>query len=447
MEILIIGNGFDLAHGLPTKYSDFLEFLRIIKSIVLDNQQIEHIDWKRINVQIKDMIKSNCENKRENLYNQKENWRQLIEDNIWIDYFQNNEIYQRENWIDFENEIAKVIQCIDSAMGEDFDEKVYKLDNTYLNKRFTNSTPEYLQATLVEEQKRIEKKLLTFRELRDKLLRDLNNLISALEIYLCDYINGKGINVWTPKINKINPDLVISFNYTKTYEDIYGNEKIRNGVDIEYDYVHGEANTEKVKNNMVLGIDEYLDEERKNKDIEFIAFKKYYQRIYKQTGCEYRKWIDKIKQDNDKYLKEQELQENLRKVELLSSNKEKNNLNTIVKKCEKHKIFIFGHSLDITDKDILKDLILNDNVEVIIFYHDMDALGERIANLVKVIGQDELVKRTGGEEKQIIFKDQNEIEQDEIEDWCEIFNCTEKALNNAIERVGYSVAEIEKLLK
>lgn len=27
MNILIIGNGFDLAHNLPTKYTDILEFL------------------------------------------------------------------------------------------------------------------------------------------------------------------------------------------------------------------------------------------------------------------------------------------------------------------------------------------------------------------------------------------------------------------------------------
>lgn len=27
-KILIIGNGFDLAHGLPTRYSDFLEFAK-----------------------------------------------------------------------------------------------------------------------------------------------------------------------------------------------------------------------------------------------------------------------------------------------------------------------------------------------------------------------------------------------------------------------------------
>lgn len=33
MNILVVGNGFDLAHGLPTKYGDFFEFCRRIDSI------------------------------------------------------------------------------------------------------------------------------------------------------------------------------------------------------------------------------------------------------------------------------------------------------------------------------------------------------------------------------------------------------------------------------
>ncbi len=27
MNILVIGNGFDIAHGLPTTYKDFLKFI------------------------------------------------------------------------------------------------------------------------------------------------------------------------------------------------------------------------------------------------------------------------------------------------------------------------------------------------------------------------------------------------------------------------------------
>ena len=32
-RILILGNGFDLAHGLPTKYSHFLDFCRRVEMI------------------------------------------------------------------------------------------------------------------------------------------------------------------------------------------------------------------------------------------------------------------------------------------------------------------------------------------------------------------------------------------------------------------------------
>ena len=69
---------------------------------------------------------------------------------------------------------------------------------------------------------------------------------------------------------------------------------------------------------MVLGIDEYLDESRKNKKTEFIQFKKYYQRIHKRTDCEYVYWFDK---------------------------------NKSVEKSKKYdnEVYIFGHSLDITD--------------------------------------------------------------------------------------------------
>mgnify|MGYP001207840005 FL=1 len=82
--------------------------------------------------------------------------------------------------------------------------------------------------------------------------------------------------------------------------------------------------------------------------------------------------------------------------------------NGIVKKHHRvvkyHKVFIFGHSLDITDKDILKKFILNENVKIIIFYTDKEDYKKKIINLIKIIGQDELVKRTGGKNKTIVFQ-------------------------------------------
>ncbi len=33
MNILVIGNGFDIAHGLPTKYVNFLEFVQAFNRV------------------------------------------------------------------------------------------------------------------------------------------------------------------------------------------------------------------------------------------------------------------------------------------------------------------------------------------------------------------------------------------------------------------------------
>lgn len=47
---------------------------------------------------------------------------------------------------------------------------------------------------------------------------------------------------------------------------------------------------------MVLGIAEYLAEDEKNKELDFIHFKKYFQPIYKKTGCQYKNWLHEMKE-------------------------------------------------------------------------------------------------------------------------------------------------------
>ena len=58
MNILVLGNGFDLAHGLPTKYTDFLKFVEVIKQVVeVDSaNDWESLDWKDIHPQIMEFI-------------------------------------------------------------------------------------------------------------------------------------------------------------------------------------------------------------------------------------------------------------------------------------------------------------------------------------------------------------------------------------------------------
>lgn len=116
-------------------------------------------------------------------------------------------------------------------------------------------------------------------------------------------------------------------------------------------------------------------------------------------GRKYKEWVDIIKNEW-----RSETGENKAKIRRCISKGELEN-----KKI--HRLYILGHSLYVTDKDILRDLILHYNVHTTIFCLNKDVLGQQIANLVKVIGQDELIKRTGGSTKTIEFK----LQQDMVE--------------------------------
>lgn len=394
MNILVIGNGFDLAHGLPTKYTHFLEFF--IKLIPICNKYI-NFDFNRYKTIYLDdyLLNKQVEKVSEYTYKIKNDICEIkikdsmlkeifecVNHNFWIYYFM--QLSKNGNWIDFERDIFQVIQSIDKDMeGKNFYGQIDFLSNKYLENTFLYKTIDSLFTD--ENGERMGKEQITYQELRDKLHKDLDRLIRALEIYLTQYVENQNIKVISPDIKEkevviqINRNKhttlfakVISFNYTNTFQKLYGKSK-----EIEYDYIHGKADIHNTieTNNMVLGIDEYLPDDRRNKDIEFIAFKKFYQRIYKETGCKYKEWVDKIR-----------------------LNKE-----------QSHNLYIFGHSLDVTDKDVLRDLILNDNVYTTIFYLNKSVMGQQIANLVKVIGQDELIKRTGGSTKTIEFKQQRDM--------------------------------------
>lgn len=403
MNILVIGNGFDLAHGLPTRCGDFFEwimkeydFCNYLEEIGADKKNIRY----SIPYDISDQIK---QKHSISIGMRKKLWK-MINNNVWIEYFAYTEKYRRENWIDFESEISYVIQSLDHDMFL-CEDKQYTLEDKlqYIsNEFFAWKYGDWFGK-------------ISYKTLRNDLVKYLNRLIRAFEIYLTEYVEKLDIQVESPDINELKIDYVLSFNYTHTFSKLY---KISEGTNAEkrdpFDYIHGETSKQhNVKtNNMVLGIDEFLSKKRKNRDVEFIAFKKFYQRIYKQTGSKYKDWLNEVIQENMEYV------ENIRQVQIdFDTNrgfgKEGEQTKYMLKKLKenppKHNLYIFGHSLDITDRDILRDLILNDNVYTTIYYLNKDVLGQQITNLVKVIGQNELIKRTGGSAKTIIFKQQKDM--------------------------------------
>lgn len=119
MNILVIGNGFDLAHGLPTKYTDFLEFVKVIKQAI-SKGKLAGIDWGNTNTEVKKFLISNKGKVQEKLFSNRQMWEDLVNNNFWIDYFlpiyTDRKRNGKDGWIDFEGEISEVVQSLDADM-------------------------------------------------------------------------------------------------------------------------------------------------------------------------------------------------------------------------------------------------------------------------------------------------------------------------------------------
>ncbi|ADZ84073.1 AbiH family protein [Cellulosilyticum lentocellum] len=410
MNILLIGNGFDLAHKLPTKYTDFLDFIKVIyikKDSVMQIVDMAMAEsYPNLNPLIRRWFaeKNTTSESRYDLQRMQE----LVSNNIWVEYFLDKVADDGDRWVDFEGEILEVIKSLDYMKRirgkkelNHHDLKKYELEKKLI--RIIENANLYSNISLEGKRIKIDVNNLNEQEYYNNIIKylqgDLLRLIKCLEIYLVYCMDSKSIEERTTDIAELSIDKVVSFNYTDTFRLLYAT----NINSIEYDFIHGKVG-DKDKfsfniqdNNMVLGIDEYLDDSRKNIDVDYIQFKKYFQRIHKETGCKYKMWIKEMQEDDEKKYNE------------IISIQPKADKEMTRKLCLRHNLYIFGHSLDVTDKDILKELILNENVITTIFYLNKQVYAQQIANLVKVIGQDELIKRVSGPNKTIIFKKQQDM--------------------------------------
>ena len=118
MNILIIGNGFDLAHKLPTKYSDFLMFCKMACKIYddekLDTRHYEIICLAKsgLNEEIKQQLLTVFAGRKDHRdiddnnkiiytfttdYPRTDELYALIQDNVWIEYFLQCNSFLKEN--------------------------------------------------------------------------------------------------------------------------------------------------------------------------------------------------------------------------------------------------------------------------------------------------------------------------------------------------------------
>ena len=378
MKLLVIGNGFDLAHNLPTKYTDFLRYCKEYNE--------------------KDPVSVSDDMNQEFL--------NFIKNNIWLNYFTKLNKRDKENtWIDFEKEIAYIIDSFEeegveiAGVENTLGKKVYTIEsekhcdrlNQFINEFTTiEKVKVYSNVNTLQKlspnnkKKRVLKgnQITNVSSFINFIYQELRNFARAFEIY-CLYINsievknfGKSSENEYEKIlnNKalFHIDYVLSFNYTNTYERLYKKDNIK------YCYIHGKAQEDKTKTNIIFGIDDNLKDGKENEKFEYVKFKKYYQRIVLKTGSEYKDWLIKAADPNEKI----------------------------------SDVYIVGHSLDKTDYDILYEIFECKNVRVTVYYYNQSDLDEKVQRVIRLLsykeknGRDELIERVHGSNWKIRFVNQ-----------------------------------------
>ena len=223
----------------------------------------------------------------------------------------------------------------------------------------------YFNNSYQQQTRKFEKK-----KLLSNLKKDLDNVIMVLECYLKEVNKKANVTKKSSQLAGSKFNFVVNFNYTDTYK-IY---------DIDEEnvfYIHGKIKER--DNNMVLGF-AYEDENQSMiQNSDSIYFEKYFQRIQKKLG---------VLPEKKFYASE--------------------NISAINKVAT---TIFFGHSMGISDGDVIKNIIEKLSDRIVIYYYDQVDYEEKVINLIKILGKEEVLELVG--DKTILFI---KIWDDETED-------------------------------
>ncbi|WP_216937205.1 AbiH family protein [Acinetobacter sp. BY484] len=462
MNILIVGNGFDLSHYLPTKYDHFMDVMNAIEtkdtgSLPKNLHEKKIQEWIRLLEQTFDKkVEAETDKKfmsfeqlfagnrdpdfiaktkefylTENINLSKKDVIQLqyrLALNCWYEFFKDH-VKEVRTWIDFENKIDEALRVV-ARFIENIEEKIEKAGGFSTEVYFSGDSNEW-QIFLTRENCNILEKLgilesgyfidetdndeygrtytnihkvndsdigdfrfyikgeniqflLGYKKFNSDIL--ISNLVKKLEefikifnLYLDLIVNkiNSNNNIQISSNDWTNPDKIYSFNYTNTYQRIYDS--------VDVDYLHGSHGEFQ---NIVLGISQLEDESLKK--LKAYGFTKYHQKLFKDTHYLFLDgYKRKLKETLEKYKKhkshnypnnqiEQEREEHFLKIMKLDLN-----------------FNIWGHSLDVSDKDYIIDLFsLNDeidrNVRVTVYYFDRLAKFSLLNNLLAILGKEKV---------------------------------------------------------
>ena len=407
MNIFLLGNGFDLHYLLPTNYADFLNTIEYLCHH--KNDSVSNVGYVFRELSIEENNKRICDsyNKYRNCYHStalsNDEVAELIgtaEKNKWFQYFVKCKI-KGNGWIDFEKEIKKVLELIEESfyivsssarkfsMCGDVPLTIQSDVHTVLDTFELGVFQRFLESELGENiipddmnsfylafssdyfifrddlyfdyQEGAEKWELIKDAIVNEILLSLREFTRLLSMYLntfverpLEFFHKEGV-VDLDEIFK-SEAVVVSLNYTNTFEALYYDPNtarktiMHNGVALpRICHIHGTTNS-----SIVLGIDSDVKDELNELDTRFISFKKYYQRVIYKTDNDYLSLLQKTSKEQNK----------------------------------EYDLFVFGHSLDVTDRDIIIELFDLANT-ITIYYHSQSELENYVRRLVSIYGKKE----------------------------------------------------------
>ena len=292
-----------------------------------------------------------------------ERLKAIAKNNLWFAYLIKS--FNRDiGWIDFEQEIATVLCSFRAFLPKlnlEFPRGNFPNDliHNYIFREFDffyQEQSEYgsingvvvldqwysvKEKYILEYPQGSNNKIINKEAVIERLEHELLELAEGLKLYLQYFVENVVVelcerNAVKPMVGLQNAEHIVTFNYTNTYEHIYGNGSVY--------HIHGN-----LSDRIILGVNPDDSDKIESIDTLFLPFKKYFQRVINRSDAKYLEWIIK----EDKHIS----------------------------------LVVMGHSLDATDKDIIMQMFEKAN-DITVLYYNENVEASLVSNLINIYGKE-----------------------------------------------------------
>jgi len=403
MKILIFGNGFDLAHYLPTSFRHVMAVLRTI----------EGWSYVPLEIGVDDVFAGFPEDESDFLARSKvlytldglkfdaeviRGLKDRLGLNLWYRYFdhQHNLI---SSWVDFEHKIGEALTAFLKffAMLRIYTARTHTLTSLRIDAREAEfsaliADPEMLDILVVFGLIQVEYdatygldahkvRALTLSDQHVKTYKQtyrldesavltllnscLTDFVQILETYLTEIVGRfmpqKDFVFLEKEIFGVTD--VYSFNYTSTFLNLYQRNNRHRSHLINLDYLHGQAGNPYKK--LVLGVHQVQDQLLA--EFKAYGFLKYHQKLFNNTDYHFLS-------ENRVFNKQITTNHNISKLKMIE-------------------FVIWGHSLDPSDHEYIREIFAfnpgrDEGVRVKVLFHNETSRFALLSNLLHVLGKD-----------------------------------------------------------